>query len=194
MEGLKVLAIFGQLKHSRIDNSQTEIIASELAKNGVIYRKNVYFNMFINIPIIRDILPIWLFIKLEEDFRDIKDCNVIVVSGRKMIRFAKHIRKHMFPTTKIVQIGNPYCSFSKNDILLRQETSRSVIACKNTIKINGLLCNKIDKEKAEEECKKFSKIIQMLKGEYISVFIGKNTYGYKFCKYDVIILQVLKCI
>ena len=47
MSGLKVLALFGQLKHSRIDNSQTEILANELAKEGVLYKKEIFFNILI---------------------------------------------------------------------------------------------------------------------------------------------------
>ena len=192
MSGLKVLAIYGQLKHSRIDNFQTSIIAKELSKDGTLYKKEVFFNVFINFAILRAILPIWLFIKKEDDFKDVEECDVIVVSGRKMIRFAKHLRKNMFPGVKIVQIGNPYCNINKNDILLRQETSRYIATCKNTIKINGLLSRKIKPDVAQKEMQKFSKITDILKGEYISVFIGKNMFGFKL--YDAEVKEFAKTI
>lgn len=183
MAGLKVLAILGQIKHSRVDNTQTMIIAEELAKGGVLYKKDVFFNMLINLPsFILSMIPVWLLVKHIDDFKDIEDCDVIVVSGKKMIRYARHIRKHMFPGTKIVQIGNPYCSIRKNDILIRQEGSKFILTCKNTIKINGLLCEKIQQETEEKECKRCEKITSMLKGPYIGVFIGGKSFSYHLTK------------
>lgn len=185
MSGLKVLAIFGQLKHSRVDNEQTSVLSNYLSKDGgVLYKKNVFFNMFINLPsFVLSIIPVWLLIKKEDDFKDISgDVDVIVVSGKKMIRFARHIRKYMFPEAKIIQIGNPYCSIRKNDILLRQEGSKFILTCKNTIKINGLLCDKISQDIETRECKKYEKITTMIKGPYIGVFIGGNRFSYKITR------------
>ena len=183
MSGLKILAILGQLKHSRVDNTQTMIVANELSRDGVLYKKDVYFNILINLPaFILAILPVWVLIKKMDDFKEINECDAIVVSGKKMVRFARHIRHYMFPDTKIVQIKNPLCRIRKNDIIIREETSRSIFSGKNTIIINGILCEKIDDKIAEQECKKFEKITQMLKGKFIGVFIGKNMYGYKFTK------------
>ena len=181
VSGLKVLAIFGQLKHSRVDNTQTYVLSEELSKDGgTLYKKDVFFNMWISLPsFILSFIPVWLLIKHMDDFKDVEDCDVIVVSGKKMIRFARHIRHYMFPEAKIVQIGNPYCTIRKNDILLRQEGSKFLITCKNTIKINGLLCNKISKEIEEKECKKYDKIPTMIKGPYIGVFIGGKMFSYK---------------
>ncbi len=181
MSGLKVLALFGQLKHSRIDNEQTEVLALELSKNGgVLYRKKIFFNIFINLPsFILFVIPIWLLIKYMDDFRDIDECDVIVVSGKKMVRFARHIRHYMFPDVKIVQIGNPMCKIRKNDILIRQETSKFIYNGKNTIKVNGLICKKITEELGEEQSLKFDEIKKVLKGSFIGVFLGKNEYSYK---------------
>lgn len=180
--GLKVLALFGQLKHSRVDNEQTEILASELSKNGgILYRKEVFFNVLINLPyFMLCIIPVWLLIKHIDDFKDIDECDVIVVSGKKMIRFARHLRHYMFPDVKIVQIGNPVCKIRQNDILIRQETSRFIYTGKNTIKVNGLLCGKINDSICEEQCIKFNKIKLALGGNnFIGVFVGGNQFGYK---------------
>ncbi len=181
MSGIKVLALFGQLKHSRIDNEQTETLALELVgDDGILYRKKIFFNAFINLPsFILFIIPVWLLIKYMDDFRDVDECDVIVVSGKKMIRFARHLRHYMFPNTKIVQIGNPMCKIRKNDILIRQETSRFIYDGKNTIKVNGLICGKIKDDLGEEQSLKFEGIKRALKGEYIGVFLGKNKYLYK---------------
>ena len=185
MKGLKVLAIFGQLKNSRVANEQTSIVAEELSKNGTLYKKEVFFNIFINLPVfILSIIPIWLLIKRMDDFKDIQNCDVIVVSGKKMIRFARHLRHHMFPNAKIVQIGNPLCKIRKSDILIRQETSKFIFTGKNVIKVNGLLCKQVSNDIADEEMRKFDKIRNMLKGEFISVFIGGERYNYKISTND----------
>lgn len=185
MSGLKVLALFGQLKHSRIDNSQTEILANELAKEGVLYKKEIFFNILINLPsFLLLFLPVWMLIKHMDDFREIDECDVIVVSGKKMIRFARHLRHYMFPATKIVQIGNPVCRIRKNDILVRQATSRFLFNGNNVIKVNGLLCKKIADKTAEYYSQKFDKIRNILKGEYIGVFIGGNKHRYKLTTED----------
>lgn len=174
---MKVLALFGQLKHNRVDNEQTRILSNALARDGKLYKREVFFNLLINLPnIILSILPIWLCVKHIDDFKDIDDCDIIVASGKKMIRYAKHLRKNAFPNAKIVQIGNPYCSIGKNDVLLRQNTSKFIFSCKNTITCRGLLCEKVSKEVADEECKKYEKIKQALNGDFIAVFIGGNKY------------------
>ena len=181
---MKVLALFGQLSHSRVDNEQTRILSNALANNGTLYKREVFFNIFIKLPnIILSILPVWLCIKHIDDFKDIEDCDVIVASGKKMIRYAKHLRKNAFPNAKIVQIGNPYCSIAKNDILLRQNTSKFIFSCKNTITCRGLLCEKVSKEIADKECEKYDKIKQALNGEFIAVFIGGNRY-FRMSQYD----------
>jgi len=185
VSGLRVLALFGQMKHCRSDNEQTRIIATELANGGTLYKKEIFFNIFIRLPyFILSIIPVWLLIKHVDDFKDIEDCDVIVVSGKKMIKFAKHIRHYMFPNTKIVQIGNPVCAIRKNDILIRQETSRFIYTGKNTIKVNGLLCDKIDDTIYQENSEKFSKIKETLSGDFIGVFIGGDRYRYKFTVYN----------
>ncbi len=180
MSGLKVLVLLGQLKHSRIDNGQATLFAEKLAKGGTLYTKNVYFNMFIKLPsFLLSIIPIWLMIKHIDDFKDISECDAIVVSGKKMIRYAKHLRKHAFPGTTIVQIGNPYCVIRKTDIVLRQSTSTFTLPYKKTIKYVGLLCKKVDKSIRQSECEKFKKIKNALNGELIGVFIGGNHLLYK---------------
>ena len=174
---MKVLALFGQIKHSRADNEQTKILSDALSRGGKLYKREVFFNVLIKLPnVILSILPVWLCVKHIDDFKDIEDCDVIVASGKKMIRYAKHLRKNAFPNAKIVQIGNPYCSIGKNDILLRQNTSKFVFSCKNTITCRGLLCDKISQEIADKECKKYAKIKQALNGDFIAVFIGGKKY------------------
>ena len=196
MSGLRVLALFGQNKHSRIDNGQTEIVASELAKGGVLYRKDVFFNIFINLPsFLLYIIPVWMLIKHMDDFKDIDSCDAIVVSGKKMIRFARHLRHYMFPDTKIVQIGNPVCKIRKNDILIRQATSKFVFNGKNVLKVNGLLCKKIDTKFAEEKSQNFERVRNILKGEYIGVFIDVNKYFYTLTLDDVLnFAKIISCI
>ena len=82
MSGLKVLALLGQLKHSRVDNNQTMIIAKELSKNGILYKKEVFFNILINLPsFMLAVIPVWMLIKRMDDFKEINECDAIVVSG-----------------------------------------------------------------------------------------------------------------
>ena len=47
----------------------------------------------------------------------------------------------------------------------------------------GLLCEKVSKAVADEECKKYDKIKQALNGDFIAVFIGGNKY-FHMSKYD----------
>ena len=185
MSGLKVLALLGQLKHSRVDNNQTMIIAKELSKDGILYKKEVFFNILINLPsFMLSVIPVWMLIKRMDDFKEINECDAIVVSGKKMIRFARHIRHYMFPNTKIIQIRSPFCKIRQNDILIREATSKYVFTQKNTITINGLLCDKIDNEVADAESKKFDKIKQIFNGDYIGVFIGQDRTGHRFDPYS----------
>ena len=45
--------------------------------------------------------------------------------------------------------------------------------------MNGLLCKKIADKTAEYYSQKFDKIRNILKGEYIGIFIGGNGHRYK---------------
>ena len=184
---MKVLVLLGQMKHSRVDNTQATIIAEELAKGGTLYKKEVYFNMFIRLPnIILSFLPVWLLIKHIDDFKDIEDCDAIVVSGKKMIRYAKHLRKYAFPEAKIVQIGNTNCPLRKTDILLKQATSKRVWPRKLNIDVNGLICDEVDAEIAKTETEKFKKIKSYLKGEFIGVFISGKSFMFDLNSNDAI--------
>ena len=96
------------LIYSRIDNEQTLLIAEKLAKGGKMYKKSIYWNILINLPqFILFFIPVWLLIKHNDGFNDIERCDVIVTCGRKMVRYAKHLKKNCCPDAKIVQIGNP---------------------------------------------------------------------------------------
>ena len=186
MAGVNVLALLGQFKHSRIANEQTEILSAKLAEGGVLYKKQVFFNFLADIPRIFSIfIPVWLLIKHIDDFNDIDNCDVIVVSGKNMIRYAKHIRKTSFPNAKIVQIGKTYHRLQKQDILLRQYTSRFIPHYTNTIVYNGLISKEVNKEIANAECNKFIKIREIFKGNVISVFIDGKRYTYNLTKSEI---------
>ena len=186
MAGLSVLALFGQLKHSRVDNEQVEVLSNELSKGGVLYKKQVYFNALANIPkFLSMFIPVWLLVKHIDDFRDVENCDVIVVSGKKMIRYAKHIRRCSFPNAKVVQIGKSYYPLNNKDILLKQYTSRSFIPHKSVIEYNGLLCNPIDKELAEYESNKFIKIKNIFKCDLLGVFIDGRRFTYSVTKSEI---------
>ncbi len=184
---MKVLVLLGQLKHSRVDNAQATIIAEELARGGELYKKEVYFNMFIRLPnFLLTFLPVWLLVKHIDDFKDVEDCDAIVVSGKKMIRYAKHLRKFAFPNARIVQIGNTHCPLAKTDILLKQATSKRVWPQKLKIDVNGLICNELDEKVALAETDRFKKIKSYLKGEFIGVFINGKSLMFDFLQDDVI--------
>ena len=126
MSNLHVIALFGQHQHSRLDNAQTLLVAEKLADGGILYQKNIYWNMLINLPrAILFFIPVWLLIKHNDGFKDIEQCDVIVTCGRKMVRYAKHLKKHCCPDAKIIQIGNPTCDLRGVDVLLRPIHSRN---------------------------------------------------------------------
>ena len=179
MSNLHIIALFGQHQHSRLDNAQTLLVAEKLAQGGVLYKKNIYWNMLINLPrVILFFIPVWLLIKHNDGFKDIEQCDAIVTCGRKMIRYAKHLKKHCCPDAKIIQIGNPTCDLRGVDVLLRPIHSRN-IPHKNVINYRGYLSKPLEKEAFELADAKFSKIKEALFGPYISVFIGGNTALYK---------------
>ena len=187
MKKVKVLALLGQWKHSRADNEQTLTLSREIAKDGVLYEKSIYFNFLINLPpFLLSFIPIWLMIKHNEGFTDIDTCDIIVTSGRKMIRYAKHLKKYAFPEAKIVQIGKSYCSNRNIDIFLLPEHCKTVLEYKNLIRYRGLLCEKLNQQLAKSESGRFSSIKDTLKGPFIGVFIGNDTIKYKMSSLSAI--------
>lgn len=191
MAGLHVIALLGYHQHSRIDNAQTLLIAEKLAKGGKLYQKSIYWNILINLPrFVLFFVPVWLLVKHNDGFTDIEQCDVIVTCGRKMVRYARHLKKYCCPDAKIVQIGNPYCDLKGVDVLLRPKHGRNLVPFKNVIRYRGYLCDPVNKEVAQEVEDKFLNIKNALQAPYISVFVGGNTARYKmtpeiaekFCK------------
>lgn len=176
---MDVIAILGQFKHSRRDNEQAITLAKHLSKGGVLYKKSVYFNVFINLPsFILFFIPVWLLIKHNDGFTDVEHCDAIVVCGRKMIRYAKHIQKHAFTNAKIIQIGDPRYAV-KPDVVLKPEHGKIFCFCKKIIKYRGHFCDKIDSETLKQEHQRFIHIKNALKGPFIGVFIGERKYSFK---------------
>ena len=186
-ESIDVIALLGQFTHSRRDNEQTLAVAKALAKNGTLYQKSVFFNILIYLPsFILFFIPIWLLIKHNDGFTDVEHCDAIVVSGRKMIRYAKHLKKYSFPEAKIVQIVKSYCSTRNIDIFLLPEHCKTVLEYKNLIRYRGLLCEKLNEQLAKSESERFSSIKDTLKGPFIGVFIGNDTIKYKMSSLSAI--------
>ena len=180
MSDLHVIALLGFHNHSRIDNAQTLLIAEKLAKGGKMYKKSIYWNVLINLPqFILFFIPVWLLIKHNDGFTDIERCDVIVTCGRKMVRYAKHLKKNCCPDAKIVQIGNPYCDLRGVDVLLRPNHGNNVVPFKNVIRYRGYICEPVDRDVFKFSDAKFSKIKEALAGPYIFVFVGGNTATYK---------------
>lgn len=178
-ESIDVIALLGQFTHSRRDNEQTLAVAKALAKNGTLYQKSVFFNILIYLPsFILFFIPIWLLIKHNDGFTDVEHCDAIVVSGRKMIRYAKHIKKNAFTNAKIIQIGDPRYSV-KVDVLLKPEHGKFLAFCKNVVKYRGHFCEKVDYNLLKQECERFGNIQNALKGPFIGVFIGERKYSFK---------------
>ena len=176
---MDVIAILGQFKHSRRDNEQTITLAKHLAGDGKLYEKSVYYNMFINLPsFILFFIPVWLLIKHNDGFTDVEHCDAIVVSGRKMIRYARHIKKTAITKSKIIQSGDPRYAV-KPDVVLKPEHGRLFCFCKNVIRYRGHFCDKIDKETLQEDAEHFANIKNALKGPFIGVFIGEKKYSFK---------------
>ena len=174
MSSLHIIALFGQHQHSRLDNSQTLLVAEKLAEGGVLYKKNIYWNILINLPrIVLFFIPVWLLIKHNDGFGDVERCDAIVTCGKKMVRYAKHLKKHCCPDAKIIQIGNPYCNLRGVDVLLRAQHYKN-IPHENVINYRGFLSKPLEKEAFDFADEKFGKIKEALCGPYISVFIGGN--------------------
>ena len=180
-DGLRVIALLGQRKHSRLDNAQTIMLANALAgKDGVVYQKSIYFNILINLPSwLLFFIPVWMLIKHNDGFRDVENCDIIVTCGKNMIRYAKHLKNNSYPDAKLIQIGNPRYTWKCIDALLRPHHGRSVIPCKNTIRYRGHFCEPLDKKVAEEMDKKYKKIRETWDGDFIGVFVGRDTTQYK---------------
>ncbi len=180
MSNLHIIALLGYHNHSRIDNAQTLLIAEKLSNGGKLYKKSIYWNILINLPrAVLFFLPVWLLVKHNDGFEDIEKCDAIVVCGRKMVRYAKHLKKNCCPDARIIQIGNPFCDLNGVNVLLRPKHGRNLIPFKNEIRYRGYLCEPVDKEIFKFSDGKFSKIRETLQGPYISVFVGGNTTTYK---------------
>ncbi|MEN9782178.1 MAG: hypothetical protein RL208_328 [Pseudomonadota bacterium] len=183
VDNVKKLDVIALLTNSNSNNVQTTTIAKALTRGGNLYQRNVYFNSIANLPsFLTALFPVWLTINKNDGFNDINHCDIIVTCGRRSVRYAKHIRKHLFKNAKIVQILKPGSLISSNDVVLLPAHDKSILKSSNIIRFNGAICEKIDDEILTKTAENFSNIKEMLRGPFIGVFVGGTSKHFKFTK------------